>query len=279
MLSIKHTKIENQHNSNCDIVHTRIVVSKSNMKKLGINTYLLDLMFENFFNQTSFIQYVVVDTVEEDEVIEYNIKIVLVEDSNKSKCYLPILKLIIKQGISKGVFSLYRYVIEKHSIMNGQTLVDEDWWSMTCEIPNHSYLAYFDTTEIHITPSLEVSNKMGPINAYNMLSSLYIATGLMRCHTTLLSQHQARFGSIRRVEKNPEDEMSTISKIAFIKPLKDLQEAVKNHKIEKVDDISSCILLGMPIKQGTGAFDVCIDLWPYLNNTDSNKSRITELTL
>lgn len=250
-----------------------IKISRSNMKRLSLPRFFLDMMIENFCSSCSFIEEVLVLTEEDDDVITMKLNMILVSDS-----FLPVLRIIIKQGISKGTFSLYRAVIEKCEIMNPETLEDEEKWNMICEITNLSYLSFFDTTDIQVTPSLEITNKIGPIQAYNALASQYIGSGLLRCHTHLLSQHQARFDRIRRVEKNPDDEMTTISRIAFIKPLKDLQDAVKQSKIEKVDDNSSRILLGMPIKMGTGAFDIGVDIRPYLNNNKEQCS-IQTLTL
>jgi hypothetical protein len=247
------------------------------MKKLDLPEFFLDLMIENFCDSMNFIReaWVVSEESKEfEEAIDVKIKMVITSD-----VYLSVLKIMIKQCLSKGVFSLYRYIIEKSTVMNPVTLEDEEMWTMICEIPNAEYLSYFDTTRIQITPSVEISSKLGPIQGYNSLVANYIGSGLMRCHTTLLSQHQSRFGQIKKVEKNPKDEMSTVSKIAFMKPLKDLQKAVNNKAIEKTEDISSCILLNMPIRQGTGAVDVGIDVRPYLNQSLRQHSRITKLVL
>ena len=269
MLSINYKQLDTTE------VLVETIISRCNMKKLGIELETLFLMVENFLDATAFIQEGVIDSEIVEDTVVLSIKIKL---SSLSK--LPVLKLITKQGICKGVFSLYRYIIEPQLIMNQETFVDEEWWSMTCEIPNSVYLSYFDTTEIIINPSLEYSNRLGPMQAYNILSSLYVASGLMRFHTTLLAQHQTRCGESRRVEKNPfEGEMTTVGKIAFIKPLKDLQEAVKRKAFERCDDISSCVLLNKPIKQGTGVIDVSIDMGRYINDVDNVRCKVMDMII
>lgn len=255
-----------------NVQSVRITLSRSAMKRLQIETHTLDMMIENYISNTSYITHSLVDW----EIIEDQLILDMELHLTHTK-YRPILILSLKQNLSKGVFSLYRYLIEKVSIMN-EMLISEDQYIMTCEIVNPIYLSYYDTTEIIITPSIEMCNKIGPIHAYNSLSSRYVSSGLMRFHTTLLAQHQSRHGVIRRVEKNAEDEMSTVSKIAFIKPMKDFQEAVKHKKIDPTDDVATCVLLNKPMKQGTGVVRVSTDIGMYLNSSN-DQSRVTSLIL
>jgi hypothetical protein len=116
---------------------------------------------------------------------------------------------------------------------------------------------------------------VGTIQACNMLASNYNGHGLMRFHTHLLTLNQYRNGEIKRTHKNHSDkEMSTISKIAFMTPLKDLQEAALKGLNEKVKDISTNILLGVPVPLGTGHNKTYINLLPYLQNNDKTIEEI-----
>ena len=57
--------------------------------------------------------------------------------------------------------------------------------------------------------------------------------------------------------------MSTISKIAFIIPLKDQQEAVIHKTKDTTDDLTSNIVLGTAPRIGTGIVDYYIDVSAY----------------
>jgi hypothetical protein len=250
-LSIKYrnTKLSN-------VIIVDVSISRTIMARHNINMCSIDTMFSNFFDTCRYVKYTYIRLVNITEsIIDYKLT-VEIEDA----IYIPVLKLTLKQGVSKGTFSLYRYVLEEISIINHKTLEQENIWSVVCEIPNINVLGNFDTSRIEINPGIEVTNSMfGSIHAYNRLAKSYISSGLMAFHTNLLAQNQVRQGVIKRVYKNHKDEMSTVSKIAFIIPIKDQQEAVINKVKDSTDDLTSSILLGAVPKIGTGIVDVYLD--------------------
>lgn len=238
-------------------------ISTLMLDNMQLPEFYVDHMFIHFCNSIIFITKSKINIVYEGDLIMVYMRL------SMSLRFLPSLKLMIKQGVSKGIFSLYRYTIDKSEILDTETLTMQHVFIMNCEIPSIKHLAMFDTSDIIITPPIDVAASLGTAHAYNMLSRSYTSSGLMKFHTSLLSLHQIRHGSILRVDKNPKKEMTTISKIAFIKPMKDLQNAAQEELKESTDDLSSSILLSQVVKQGTGVIDVVQSLDRYINDNSS----------
>jgi len=253
----KHSTIARNH-------RVSIILSKNSMTNFIVSRDLFERILFEFFDKTTYIVSADIRTdFDHDQTLGYSCYIELTDN-----IFLPVLKLTFNRGVNKGIFSLYRFSLEKVTRLSLETLDPIEEWVLIGELSSLSYLKDYDTSRVKVIPSIEIlHNYIGSLQAYNMLILSYTTNGLMRFQTLMISLNQFRSGIIQRVHKNHGDEMSTISKVAFITPTKDMQEAALRNKTEPVEDISSCILLSIPIKVGTGHSETYISLDQYLNQS------------
>lgn len=231
-----------------------IKLNQSAIKVYGIGIQVVEIMISNLINTTGYIALAELTTNVEDNTMMLDVHLT-------SRRYINLFKMIFGYGVSKGIFSMFRFRLDTRDQFDIDIFENSKEYRLLAHINDIDILMDFDTRDIKIIPGIIfVSRLYGQSHGYNMLSNLYNSSELGKFNTTLLAKHQKSTGTILGLRKSNRDIMTTLSKTAFSMPLDDMQRAVMYRSKEHVSSHTDSAFVGNLVRVGTGGVNSYVDM-------------------
>lgn len=146
---------------------------------------------------------------------------------------------------------------------------------LSMEVSKMPDLSSIDTTDLTIKLPIDIVSKhIGLAASYQSLLNNYSASGMQWLAYRSLALFQVRYNTPIGIKKYPTIGQPVISRVSHQRAYMDLQKAAIAREYQG-SSVPSSILLGEPIRLGTGYFDIGVNITPYLA---ANGHKVSETT-
>lgn len=183
------------------------------------------------------------------------------------------IKVRFESLVTKDVsmISLLVMYIRYFSKGNIECSVNVEKKTLSMNLSSLSVLGYFNTTQLSVSLSPQMADKqIGIIQSYQGLINEYYGSNMQKLAFRTLALFQVRYSKPLGIRKYPTIGQPVISKLSHQKTYYDLQKAAVLEE-SQLDSIPSSILLGTPVKIGTGYYEVSQDISIYMNSIVNEK--------